>query len=115
MATLQTFQAEIEDIRNRELAKSRSQAQPEALRRGYTDHKFAPKVRKKAVAGDPPATSPITPKFANDQSAEELNDIENAIEARHKSFSSHLSFSLRYHWYRVLSYPQWKKVVRREI
>lgn len=83
MATLQSFQAEIEDIRNRELAKSRSQAQPEALRRGHTDHKSVPKVRKKAIAGDPPATSPVTPKFANDQSVEELNDIENAIEARH--------------------------------
>ena len=85
MATLQSFQAEIEDIRNRELAKTRTQSQPEALRRGHTDHKPAPKVKKKAVGGDTPATSPVTPKCTNDsdQSTQDLSDIERSIEVRH--------------------------------
>jgi hypothetical protein len=81
MAALQSFQAEIEDIRNRELARTRSQAQPEAPKRGHIDHK--PKLRKKAVGGDTQATSPVTPKFTNEQWTQELTDIEHSIEARH--------------------------------
>jgi hypothetical protein len=83
MATLQSFQAEIEDIRSRELAKTRSQAQPEAPRRGHTDHKSAPKSRKKVVGGDAPAASPVTLKFTNERWTQDLTDIEHSIEARH--------------------------------
>ena len=83
MATLHSFQAEIDDIRNRELAKTRSQAQPEVPRRGHTDHKSVPKPRKKAVGGDTPTTSPVTPKFTNEQWTQELTDTEHSIEARH--------------------------------
>jgi len=82
MATLQSFQAEIEDIRNRELAKTRSQAQPEIPRRGHTDHKSGPKVKKKAVGGDTQATSPVITKFSDEQWTQELTDVEHSIEAR---------------------------------
>jgi hypothetical protein len=81
MATLQSFQAEIEDIRNRELAKTRSQAQPEIPRRGHTDHKSGSKVKKKAVGGDTQATSVIS-KISDEQWTRELTDIEHSIEAR---------------------------------
>jgi hypothetical protein len=83
MATLQSFQVEIEDIRNRELAKARAQSQPEALRKGHIDQKSAPKARKKTVGGETPVTSPTIPKFANDESVHELTDIELSIEVRH--------------------------------
>ena len=76
MATLQSFQAEIEDIRNRELAKTRSQAQPEIPRRGHTDHKSGPKVKKKAVVGDTQATSPVI----SDEHVEQWT--QGSIEAR---------------------------------
>ncbi|KAH9998517.1 P-loop containing nucleoside triphosphate hydrolase protein [Russula compacta] len=81
MATLQSFQAEIEDIRNRELAKTRAQSQPETLRRGHIDHKSATKLRKKTVGGEVPTTSPVTPKSPNDESTQELTDIECSIES----------------------------------
>jgi hypothetical protein len=82
MAALQSFQAEIEDIRNRELAKTRAQSQPDAPRRGPIDHKSAPKVRKKNVGGETPATSPVSPKLASEESNPALTDIERTIEAR---------------------------------
>lgn len=99
MATLQSFQAEIEDIRNRELAKTRTQSQPETLRRGHTDHKPASKVKKKAVGGDVPATSPVTPKFTSDsdQSTKDLSDIERSIEVRHTCTTPVRHFSLIYY------------------
>ncbi|KAH9961331.1 GTP-binding protein 1 [Russula dissimulans] len=78
MATLQSFQAEIEDIRNRELAKTRAQSQPDALKR-HVDHKSAPKVRKKTV-GEASATPPVTPKPVIDESIHDLTDIEHSIE-----------------------------------
>ena len=79
MATLQSFQVEIEDIRNRELAKARAQSQPEAYRKGHIDQKPAPKARKKGVGGETPVT-PAVPKFVSDDSAHELTDIEHSIE-----------------------------------
>ena len=84
MATLQSFQVEIEDIRNRELAKARAQSQPEAPRKGHIDQRSAPKARKKTAGGETPVT-PVIPKIVNDdsESAQELTDIEYAIEARH--------------------------------
>jgi hypothetical protein len=87
MATLQSFQVEIEDIRNRELAKARAQShtlsQPEALRKGHIDQKSTPKARKRTVGGETPVTSPTILKFANNESAHELTDIEFSIEVRH--------------------------------
>jgi hypothetical protein len=83
MATLQSFQVEIEDIRNRELAKARAQSQPEAPKKGHADQRSAPKARKKTVGGETPATSPTIPKFVNDESTYDLTDIEHSIEARH--------------------------------
>ncbi|KAF8502050.1 GTP-binding protein 1 [Russula emetica] len=80
MATLQSFQAEIEDIRNRELAKARAQSQPEAPRKGHIDQRSAPKARKKTAGGETPVTS-VIPKVVNDESAQELTDIEHSIES----------------------------------
>jgi len=80
MATLQSFQAEIEDIRNRELVKTRAQSQPDALRR-HAEHKSAPKVRKKTVGGEAPGTSPVTLKPVIDESTQDLTDIEHSIES----------------------------------
>ena len=84
MATLQSFQAEIEDIRKRELAKARAQSQPEAPKKGHIDQRSAPKARKKTTGGETPVTS-VIPKVVpvNDESAQELTDIEHSIEARH--------------------------------
>ncbi len=82
MATLQSFQAEIEDIRNRELAKARTQSHPEAPRKGHIDQRFAPKARKKTSGGETPVTS-VIPKVVNDDPTQELTDIEYSIEARH--------------------------------
>jgi hypothetical protein len=82
MATLHSFQAEIEDIRNRELAKARAQSQPEAPRKGHIDQRSAPKARKKTVGGETPVT-PVISKVVNDESDQELTDIEHSIEARH--------------------------------
>jgi hypothetical protein len=97
MATLQSFQVEIEDIRNRELAKARAQSQPEAPRKGHADQRSAPKVRKKTETA---ATSPTIPKFVNDESAYDLTDIEHSIEARHNLAAIHSylspSYRLRY-------------------
>jgi hypothetical protein len=94
MATLQSFQAEIEDIRNRELAKARVQSQPEAPRKGHTDQRSAPKAKKKTVSGETLVAS-VIPKVVNDELAQELTDIEHSIEARHTytPLSRH-SFSL---------------------
>lgn len=83
MTTLQSFQAEIEDIRNRELARTRAQSQPDAARRGHIDHKPTPKVRKKAIGGDAPPTSPVTAKIARDEPTQEISDIERSIQARY--------------------------------
>jgi len=82
MATLLSFQAEIEDIRNRELAKARAQSQPEVSRKGHIDQRPAPKARKKTAGGETPVTS-VIPKVVNDESDQELTDIEHSIEARH--------------------------------
>ena len=82
MATLLSFQAEIEDIRNRELAKARVQSQPEAPKKGHIDQRSAPKARKKTAAGETPVT-PVIPKVVKDDSTQELTDIEHSIEARH--------------------------------
>ena len=92
MATLQSFQVEIEDIRNRELAKARAQSQPEAPRKGLADQRSAPKVRKKTETA---ATSPAIPKFVNDESAYDLTDIEHSIEARHTWLTFILTYSHR--------------------
>ena len=86
MATLQSFQVEIEDIRNRELAKARAQSQPEVHRKGHIDQKSAPKARKKAAGVETPVT-PAIPKFVNDDSAHELTDIEHSIEVRHSLYT----------------------------
>ncbi|KAF8274556.1 hypothetical protein EI94DRAFT_693844 [Lactarius quietus] len=80
MAALQSFQAEIEDIRARELAKTRIQSQPEALKKGHVDHKSAPKVRKKA-AGDTGPPSPVAPKFATDESVQDISDLEHSFQS----------------------------------
>jgi hypothetical protein len=94
MATLQSFQAEIEDIRNRELAKARVQSLPEAPRKGHIDQRSAPRARKKTTGGETPVTS-VIPKVVNDESAQELTDIEHSIEARHTyTPPSRHSFSL---------------------
>ena len=82
MTTLQSFQAEIEDIRTRELAKTRVQPQPDALKRVLVDHKSAPKVRKKAV-GDTGPPSPVTPKFTKDESVQDISDLEHSFLVRH--------------------------------
>src|SRR5882757_478623 len=82
MATLQLFQAEIEDIRTRELAKTRVQSQPDTVKRGHVDHKSAPKVRKKAV-GDTGPSSPVTPKFTEDESVQDISDLEHSFQVRH--------------------------------
>ena len=83
MTTLQSFQAEIEDIRTRELAKTRVQSQPpDALKRVHVDHKSAPKVRKKAV-GDTGPVSPVTPKFTEDESVQDISDLEHSFQVRH--------------------------------
>ena len=94
MATLQSFQAEIEDIRNRELAKARVQSQPEAPRKGHIDQKSGPKARKKTAGGETLVASVIS-NVVNDESVQELTDIEHSIEARHTyTPHSHHSFSL---------------------
>ncbi|KAI9463659.1 GTP-binding protein 1 [Lactarius psammicola] len=80
MTTLQSFQAEIEDIRTRELARTRIHPQPDALRRGYVDHKSAPKVRKKAV-GEMGPSSPVTPKFTRDESVQDISDLEHSFQS----------------------------------
>jgi hypothetical protein len=94
MATLQSFQAEIEDIRNRELAKARAQSQPEAPRKAHIDQRPAPKARKKTAGGETPVTS-IIPKVVNDESVQELTDIEHSIEARY-IYTPQSSFILTY-------------------
>jgi hypothetical protein len=95
MATLQSFQVEIEDIRNRELAKARAQSQPEAFRKGHIDQKSAPKARKKAVGTETPVT-PAIPKLVDDDSAHELTDIEHSIEVRHSLYTLQSPFNLTY-------------------
>jgi hypothetical protein len=81
MTTLQSFQAEIEDIRTRELARTRVQVQPEALKRGHVDHKSAPKVRKKAT-GDTGPPSPVTPTVTRDESVQDISDLEHSFQVR---------------------------------
>jgi hypothetical protein len=81
MTTLQSFQAEIEDIRTRELARTRVQVQPEALKRGHVDHKSAPKVRKK-VTGDTGPPSPVTPTVTRDESVQDISDLEHSFQVR---------------------------------
>ncbi len=86
MTTLHSFQAEIDDIRSRELAKTRIQSHPEALRRGHTDKdKSAPKARKKA-GGDTGPSSHVTPKVTRDDSAQDIaqdiSDIEHSFQVR---------------------------------
>ncbi|KAH9002118.1 GTP-binding protein 1 [Lactarius hatsudake] len=78
MTTLQSFQAEIEDIRTRELAKTRIHPQPETLRRGHIDHKPTPKVRKKAVGDTGPSS--VTPKFTSDGSVQDISDLEHSFQ-----------------------------------
>lgn len=81
MTTLQSFQAEIEDIRTRELAKTRVQVQPEALKRGHVEHKSAPKVRKKAT-GDTGPPSPVTPTvITRDESVQDISDLEHSFQS----------------------------------
>lgn len=82
MTTLHSFQAEIEDIRTRELAKTRTQPQPEVLKRGHVDHKPVPKVRKKAT-GDTGPSSPVTTKFATDESVPDISDLEHSFQVRY--------------------------------
>ena len=84
MTTLQSFQAEIEDIRTRELAKTRIQPEPEALKKVHVDHKPVPKVRKKA-ATDSALSSPVTPKFTRDESVQDISDLEHSFQVRHFS------------------------------
>jgi hypothetical protein len=109
MATLQSFQAEIEDIRNRELAKARVQPQPEAPRKGHIDQRPAPKARKKAASGETIVTS-VIPKVLNDESAQELTDIEHSIEARHTyTPPSHHSFSLFFHHIECATDSNWRR------
>jgi hypothetical protein len=114
MATLQSFQAEIDDIRNRELARTRAQSQPETLRRGHIDHKSATKLRKKTVGGEVPTTSPVTPKSPTDESTQELTDIEYSIEARY-ACTPYPSFSLMLPLYRAHYCLQRAEIVRQEI
>jgi hypothetical protein len=109
MAALQSFQAEIEDIRNRELAKARAQSQPEAPRKGHIDQRPAPKARKKTTGGETPVTS-VIPKVVNDESAQELTDIEHSIEARHTyTPPSHHLFSLIFHRIECATDSNWRR------
>ena len=109
MATLQSFQAEIEDIRNRELAKARAQTQPEAPRKGHIDQRSAPKARKKSAGGETPVTS-VIPKVVNDESAQELTDIELSIEARHTYTSpSRHSFLFIFHRIECATGSNWRR------
>jgi hypothetical protein len=109
MAALQSFQAEIEDIRNRELAKARAQSQPEAPRKGHIDQRSAPKARKKTAGGETPVTS-VIPKVVNDESAQELTDIEHSIEARYTYTppSCH-SFSLILYCIECATVSNWRR------
>jgi hypothetical protein len=109
MATLHSFQAEIEDIRNRELAKARVQSQPEAPRKGHIDQRPAPKVRKKATSGETVGASAI-PKVLDDESAQEVTDIEHSIEARHTyAPPSHHSFSLFFYCIECTTGSKWRR------
>ncbi|KAH9978747.1 P-loop containing nucleoside triphosphate hydrolase protein [Lactifluus volemus] len=81
MATLQSFQAEIEDICNRELAKNRTHPQPDVLRKPHADHKPAAKVKKKAVGGDVPTTSSVTAKVTRDEPTQDVTDIERSLQS----------------------------------
>ncbi|KAI9442243.1 GTP-binding protein 1 [Lactarius indigo] len=75
MATLQSFQAEIEDIRARELAKTRVPPPPEPLRRGHVDHKSMPK----ATTGPP---SPVTSKITRgEESVQDISDLEHTFQS----------------------------------
>jgi len=114
MATLQSFQAEIEDIRNRELVKTRTQSQPDALRR-HVDHKSVPKVRKKTVSGEAPATSPVTPKPVIGEFTQDLTDIEHSIEARHTRILLYHTIPTDILSYRVRYYLQREEVLWPEI
>jgi hypothetical protein len=87
MATLQSFQAEIEDIRNRELAKNRTHPQPDVLRKPHADHKPAAKVRKRAVGGDVPTTPPVVVKVTRDEPTQDVTDIERSLQARYSCTS----------------------------
>ena len=111
MTTLQSFQAEIEDIRTRELAKTRVQPQPDALKRVLVDHKSAPKVRKKAV-GDTGPPPPVTPKFTKDESVQDISDLEQSFLVRH---FLHRLFVVPTHRtsYRALYYPPLKEILKR--
>ncbi|KAN0133983.1 P-loop containing nucleoside triphosphate hydrolase protein [Lactarius tabidus] len=80
MTTLQSFQAEIDDIRTRELARTRVQVQPEVLKKGHVDHKSAPKVRKKATADTGPP-SPVTPTVTRDESVQDISDLEHSFQS----------------------------------
>jgi hypothetical protein len=82
MTTLQSFQAEIDDIRTRELARTRVQVQPEVLKKGHVDHKSAPKVRKKATVDTGPP-SPVTPTVTRDESVQDISDLEHSFQVRH--------------------------------
>ena len=84
MTTLQSFQAEIEDIRTRELAKTRIQPEPDALKKAHVDHKPAPKVRKKAASETAPS-SPVAPKLTRDDSAQDISDLEHSFQVCHFS------------------------------
>ena len=112
MTTLQSFQAEIEDIRTRELAKTRVQVQPEALKKGHVDHKSAPKVRKKA-AGDTVPPSPVTPNFTRDESVQDISDLEHSFQVRH--FLRLFVISTHGTLYRALYYLRLlKEILKRE-
>lgn len=113
MAALQSFQAEIEDIRNRELAKARlearAQSQPETPRKGHIDQRSAPKARKKTAGGETPVT-PVIPKVVNDESAQGLTDIEHSIEARHTYAPPTCQpFSLISHHIECATIPNWRR------
>ncbi|KAI0305613.1 P-loop containing nucleoside triphosphate hydrolase protein [Multifurca ochricompacta] len=88
MTTLQSFQAEIEDIQTRELAKARGQPQSEAPRRGHLDHnKSVPKVRKKTFGSDSSTTSPISPIISKDELAQDTSDIEHSVQSALLSYN----------------------------
>src|SRR6267154_728428 len=109
MATLQSFQAEIEDIRNRELAKARVQSQPEAPRKGHIDQRSASKSRKKTAGSETPVT-PVIPKVVNDETSQELTDIEHSIEARHNyTRPSRHSFSLIFQHIECATDSNWRR------
>jgi hypothetical protein len=112
MTTLQSFQAEIEGIRTRELAKTRIQSQPDVIKRTHVDHKPAPKVRKRAV-GDTGPSSPVTPKFA-DESVQDISDLEHSFLVRHTF--SHRVFDVPTYGksYRALYYLPLKEILKRE-